>query len=79
MCSDLKLPIQWIAGQVDLLQLKWISQYLRYPTSLMAEIWPPSIFFQYICTCKVSAQSIMYGKGSSDAKVCMGAPVACDI
>ena len=35
--------LQWIAGQVDLLQLKWISQYLCYPTSFMAEIWPTSI------------------------------------
>ena len=25
--------VQWIAGQVDLLQLKWITQYLFYPTS----------------------------------------------
>ena len=51
----LRTHLQWIAAIVDLLQLKWISPNLRYPTSKMAEIWTPSIFFQYICTCKVSA------------------------
>ena len=56
--------VQWIAAIVDLLQLKWISPYLRYPTSKMAEIWPPGIFFQYICTCKVSASYLLYLRSS---------------
>ena len=38
---------------IDLLQTDIAD--LCYPTSKMAEIWPPGIFFQYICTCKVSA------------------------
>ena len=58
------IGIQWIAAIVDLLQLKWISPYLRYPTSKMAEIWPPGIFFQYICTCKVSASYLLYLRSS---------------
>ena len=56
--------LQLIAVKVDLLQLKWISPYLRYPKSKMGEIWPPGIFLQHICTCKVSASYLLYIRSS---------------
>ena len=52
--------LQWIAGQVNLLQLKWISQYLRHFLTEMAEIWSPATFFKDVWTCKISALYLLY-------------------
>ena len=42
------------------LQANWISQYLSRSPSQMVEIRPPSLFYQDIWTCKVSASYPFY-------------------
>ena len=39
---------------------KWISQYLRYFLTEMAEIWSPGIFFEDVRTHKISALYLLY-------------------
>ena len=42
------------------LHSKWISQYLRYFLTEMAEIWSPGTFFEDVRTHKISALYLLY-------------------